>query len=539
MKRSLLLLSTFFLVGTVLAQFPSAGELESYKAKLEKSDQEVANEKKAANPKTWLRRAELLLEIAEAPTKGLWTNMTKAEAQLMGASKPLSVTQEEIADVKYEVWSFHACAMYFEKDRLAFTKVLNPVVENPLFLALTAVDGAVTADKKGSSLKKILEAYTEINKKLRAVGSNFYASGDNENAFRYFAAAADCFSRPIVGNVDTQMTYYAGFTAINIKKYNEALEYFGKAHATGYYGENKDGATYMYMARAYSGLKNNEKAEATLLEGFQKFPTNQAIIIDLINHYLTNGENPSKVFPILHKAQANEPGNGSLFFAEGTLYDKLAGDIKARIPKVAEEISAKAKERLQYRKEAEALTSEADLLRYESAKLKRAKKLKEADEMLAKSNQKAAESDKLYAKADAIAKNDVPALNQKINDILAEAEQMVDSAIKLYKKSVSINPSLYDAQFNLGALYYNRGNAAVQASTRLDLKDEAGYKKLIEEADSNYKQALEPLLKAHALQPTERYTIETIKNIYFRFRNNSEEMMAKYKEFNAKSQSNK
>ena len=154
-------------------------------------------------------------------------------------------------------------------------------------------------------------------------------------------------------------------------------------------------------------------------------------------------------------------------------------------------------------------------------------------------NVKLAESDKLYVKADAVVKNDIPVLNKKIDDINAEAIKMQETAEKVYLKSISINPSFFDAQYNLGALYYNRGVAAIQAASRLDLKDEAGYKKLTDEADANFKQALDPFIKAHALQPTEKYTIETLKNIYFRFRNNSEEMMAKYKEFNTKIQTNK
>lgn len=536
MKRILFLFSSMFLAGSLMAQIPDQGDLAGYKAKLEKSNKEIADANKASNPKTWIKRSELLEDIAEAPTKGIFPGMTKIEVQFSGG-KPESIATVELNDSKYDKWTYYASALYLKNGIMSFSQVLHPVVEDPLLLSLQSLDEAVKADTKSSYTKKILERYIELNKKLGNTGSNYYAAKDMANAFRYYAAASDCASRPAVGNMDTIMTYYAGVTGLLVGKYAQAAEYFKKAHSTGYYGDHKDGMSFINLARCYENLKDKANVENTLLEGFQKFPANQGIILELINHYLTYGEDPSKVFPILKKAQGNEPTNASLFFAEGTLYERLSTNIKPQIAKVNEAINAKASENAKIKKQAETLYTEAENLRDEAAKLKRAKNTKASAEKLNLANAKSAESDKLNAKADSIITYDIAALNKEIDNINQAASDMQKQAEAAYLKAISLKPDYFDALYNLGAMYNNRGVAIMQSSTKVKLNDEAAIKKIQEDADACFTLALDPLNKAHLLNPTEKYTIETLKNIYFRFRTKSPDMMAKYKEYNTKLQS--
>lgn len=109
-----------------------------------------------------------------------------------------------------------------------------------------------------------------------------------------------------------------------------------------------------------------------------------------------------------------------------------------------------------------------------------------------------------------------------------------NKAEEAYKKAIAINPEYFDAYFNLGVMYYNQGAAKVEAANKLPMEDTKGYDSLLVSADSYFKKALPYIEKSYQLHPNELVVVETLKNLYFRFRNDSDDMMAKYKEFQDK-----
>ena len=115
------------------------------------------------------------------------------------------------------------------------------------------------------------------------------------------------------------------------------------------------------------------------------------------------------------------------------------------------------------------------------------------------------------------------ALYEKLPDL--------DNAIVSYKKALEISPDYFDAQFNLGVLYYNQGAATIGAASKLNIDDTKGYDKLMGDADVSFKLALPYIEKSFQLKPTELVVVETLKNLYFRFRNENADMMKKYTEF--------
>ncbi len=118
------------------------------------------------------------------------------------------------------------------------------------------------------------------------------------------------------------------------------------------------------------------------------------------------------------------------------------------------------------------------------------------------------------------------ALYEKLPDL--------DKAAEFYKKAIEISPDYFDATYNLGALYYNMGAAKAAAASKLDINDTKGYDKMLAEADVSFKVALPYIEKSYELRPTEIVVVETLKNLYFRFRNDSGDLMKKYNEFKDK-----
>ncbi|MDR1415931.1 MAG: hypothetical protein LBJ57_00765, partial [Prevotellaceae bacterium] len=157
---------------------------------------------------------------------------------------------------------------------------------------------------------------------LRLEGENVYTGNNYQLAQQYFIESVEASHHPLVGRLDTIMAYYAGVVSLNdnILDYDNAIRYLSLCLDNSYF---EDGNIYSSLAKAYRGKGDSITQEQLLTDGFLKFPTNQAILIELINLYLNSGEDATKVIPYLKKAQENEPTNATLYFAEATLYEKL------------------------------------------------------------------------------------------------------------------------------------------------------------------------------------------------------------------------
>jgi Tfp pilus assembly protein PilF len=118
-------------------------------------------------------------------------------------------------------------------------------------------------------------------------------------------------------------------------------------------------------------------------------------------------------------------------------------------------------------------------------------------------------------------------------------EQFKDSenALKSYEKAVEINPKYFEGWVNIGVVYYNKGVEFVTKSNAVDVNNQAEYDKVIKQADAQFRISLEKFLVAYSINPKDKFVVENIKNIYFRFRNESAEMKQKYDEFNTLLQS--
>ena len=72
---------------------------------------------------------------------------------------------------------------------------------------------------------------------------------------------------------------------------------------------------------------NTDLAKQYLNDAFAKYPSSQAVLVSLINLYMETNDDPQKILDLIKSAQANEPNNASLVYAEGNVYKNL-GDIE-------------------------------------------------------------------------------------------------------------------------------------------------------------------------------------------------------------------
>jgi len=111
-----------------------------------------------------------------------------------------------------------------------------------------------------------------------------------------------------------------------------------------------------------------------------------------------------------------------------------------------------------------------------------------------------------------------------------------DKAVEAYQKSIECDPKFFDSYFNLGVLIYNKGVKYLEEANKLPAKEIEKYDELVAKANGEFRKSIPVFENAHQIMPQDRTTVETLKNIYFRYRNESDDMNKKYQEYNEKLQ---
>ena len=108
-----------------------------------------------------------------------------------------------------------------------------------------------------------------------------------------------------------------------------------------------------------------------------------------------------------------------------------------------------------------------------------------------------------------------------------------EKAVKAYDKAIDLRPDYFDPNYNMGALYVNKASTLIAKANELPLDQQKEYDALITEANDYLTRSIPYLEKALELQPDDRSTMVSLKEIYTRLK-----MMDKLKEIDAKLESN-
>lgn len=107
------------------------------------------------------------------------------------------------------------------------------------------------------------------------------------------------------------------------------------------------------------------------------------------------------------------------------------------------------------------------------------------------------------------------ALYEKLND--------TENAIKTYEKCIEVDPTFFNSYYNLGALYYNKGVKQMEVAKDVPPNENDKYEAEMAKADDWFKKALPYMEKCNEIQPGDKMTLESLKNLYYRLK-----MMDKY-----------
>lgn len=93
-----------------------------------------------------------------------------------------------------------------------------------------------------------------------------------------------------------------------------------------------------------------------------------------------------------------------------------------------------------------------------------------------------------------------------------------DEATETYLKAIEFKEDYFDAYYNLGALYYNKGVKQIDVANAVPSNQPEKYEAEKEKADLEFKKAIPYMEKAHEVNPTDKFTMESLKTLYYRLK---------------------
>ncbi len=255
----------------------------------------------------------------------------------------------------------------------------------------------------------------DIIPRIDAIGQQYFAKGvDHFNAAtgagdkEMFKLASDDFLKSfevghLIKKVDTLALLNAGLASLRGEHFEDALKHYTNLKS---YGFNEPDL-YRSLAAAHRGLHQEEEMLAALEQGRKLYPTDQGLILEEINAYLSIGQG-SKVVDELVELAKSDPTNASVFFILGTIY---GDDTKAELYQMDKAV--------EYYKKAIELNSEYYDVIYNIGALY------------------INESNKLQVKA-----NDLPLTETKEYDRLTEeANALIKEALPYLEKANNLQPN--------------------------------------------------------------------------------------------------
>lgn len=306
-----------------VANAQNAKTVAAAKSALDKAAAAAENPKQNTKMATWLKYGQALLDAYAAPAGNLWVGMSQQDMMILGGSeKPVSEEDVVLEGVQMHKLVYANKNVYINPNgQVALIEVTQHITENPLGKATDAFAKANELDPSGSKFKEISEGLKKISESYVDEAYVAYTQQNDALASELFEKAFNTTGTAPLSQIDTNTLYNAGFTAFRGQNFDRAKAIFNKCLGYGYAGEMGD----IYAKLSTIAEKQGDAAAAKnyLEEGFQKYPQSQAILVGLINYYLSTGEDTNRLFSLLDEAKRNEPNNASLYYVEGNIRKQL------------------------------------------------------------------------------------------------------------------------------------------------------------------------------------------------------------------------
>lgn len=420
--------------------------MDAVKKEKDKSDKDITDAKAAAKASTWLDRAKTYQSIA---------------------------------------------AQYIRLDSAAATlaaEAYNKVIE-------------LDKDKKGGPGRLAKEAQ-EALKSPQMYGA-FMQQGVAKFQGKNYADAIKAMS--MAGEInpkDTTAPLYTAIAAQQIKDNPTAKAQLEKYIAAG----GRDPQIYGSLAMLYRSDNEIDKALAALDKGIALAPSNKDLSSERVNIMLASNRMDEAITGMKQLVE-KDPNNAQNLVTLGLVYDNIANKMDEDIRKLGGDAKQGPDVNKKLAAERDALSAINSEIARLTAKIKKEPKNAEAKRQLtevqkrltdAKANvaQLETEAKEAASKGAAAAEN-----AKKIADLKQKQAEQRGLAKEYYTKTLAIDPNNYDANYNMGVMYFND---AVLMKKDVDKMDMSEYNKRGKEVDGQvcgkFKQALPYFTRAKSVK---------------------------------------
>ena len=322
MKRIITLVAALAVISAPAATAQKISS-DAHKAKLEKSNADIANPKKAAKSATWYNRGKICVDAIVAPTKDIFSGLDANMLQISLGTAPI--------EVKDNIHSFEWVDVHTKNGKVVAWSVKKQVLDNAYEIAKEAFLKAYELDP--ASAPKIKTALEVLVNHYSELGSVSLDITEYKTAIDVYMKAVGLQENPAIGKVDPRYYFFAGQLAAflgaqDAQYFVDGEKYLNKANELGY--SDEQGNLYYFLFHCYYGQRtankeNIVKAKNALLEGIEKYPRNERIMEGLIQLYTSEEGvgDPADLVERIDKMLTEKQDNADLWFARGQVFFKL------------------------------------------------------------------------------------------------------------------------------------------------------------------------------------------------------------------------
>ncbi|MEN8155554.1 MAG: tetratricopeptide repeat protein [Bacteroidota bacterium] len=257
--------------------------------KVAKSDTDIQNPKKSVKASTWMKRGEIhqdafMVGLEQIQEGAATTNL------VLFYGEPNSIDTETEDGSQKEIYQYDHMNYTFVNGALNEWEKKDPIVDDPLRIALDAYNKALELDENAKLGEKVKEHLTDLKGQFKQEGVNSYYKNNYKGALQAFENVLEVNNLELfAGEFDTVMVQYSGIISREIagktddkELYMKAIGYYQQLAKVNYGSTN----TYLQIKMDYLSIGDTLQALETVKEAYAKYPDSINIIANIADTYI-------------------------------------------------------------------------------------------------------------------------------------------------------------------------------------------------------------------------------------------------------------